>query len=128
MVIVKVAIVLFVIVVGAAYINPDNWTPFAPYGYTGVSFFGNTIFGQEGKGGEPLGMLAGAAVIFFAYIGFDSISTHAEEARNPRRDVPIGIITSLVVCTVLYIAVAAVLTGMVPYENPTRRAGFRCVR
>ena len=62
-------------------------------------------------------MLAGAAIVFFAYIGFDSISTHAEEARNPSRDVPIGIMTSLVLCTVLYIAVAAVLTGMVPYNQ-----------
>ena len=62
-------------------------------------------------------MLAGAAIVFFAYIGFDSISTHAEEARNPSRDVPIGIMTSLVLCTVLYIAVAAVLTGMVPYSQ-----------
>ena len=63
---------------------------------------------------RPLGMLAGAAIIFFAYIGFDSVSTHAEEARNPQRDVPIGIITSLLICTVLYIAVSVVLTGMVP--------------
>ena len=62
-------------------------------------------------------MLAGAATIFFAYIGFDSVSTHAEEARNPRRDVPIGIITSLILCTILYIAVSAVLTGMVPYDK-----------
>src|SRR3989441_10583244 len=62
-------------------------------------------------------MLAGAATIFFAYIGFDSVSTHAEEARNPQRDVPIGIITSLAMCTVLYILVAAVLTGMVPYTE-----------
>jgi APA family basic amino acid/polyamine antiporter len=62
-------------------------------------------------------MLAGAAMIFYAYIGFDSVSTHAEEARNPKRDVPIGIIASLLVCTVLYIAVAAVLTGMVPYHQ-----------
>jgi APA family basic amino acid/polyamine antiporter len=114
---VKLAIVLVVIVVGAMYVDPRNWHPFAPYGLTGVSFFGNTIFGQTGKGGEPLGMLAGAATIFFAYIGFDSVSTHAEEARNPRRDVPIGIITSLILCTVLYIAVSAVLTGMVPYDK-----------
>src|SRR5215470_7394312 len=62
-------------------------------------------------------MLAGAALVFFAYIGFDSVSTHAEEARNPARDVPIGIITSLVLCTILYIAVSAVLTGMIPYRN-----------
>jgi APA family basic amino acid/polyamine antiporter len=79
-----------------------------------VSFLGHTIAGRTGAGGEPLGMLAGAAIIFFAYIGFDSLSTHAEEARNPQRDVPIGIITSLVLCTVLYIAVSAILTGMVP--------------
>jgi len=117
MVIVKLAIVFLVIGLGAFYIDPDNWKPFAPFGLTGVSFFGKTIFGMEGKGGEPLGMLAGAAVIFFAYIGFDSISTHAEESRNPRRDVPIAIITSLILCTVLYIAVAAVLTGMVPYDQ-----------
>jgi APA family basic amino acid/polyamine antiporter len=118
MVIVKVIIVLFVIVVGVFYINPANWTRnFAPYGYTGVSFFGKTLFGQTGAGGEPLGMFAGAAIIFFAYIGFDSVSTHAEEARRPSRDVPIGILTSLIVCTVLYIAVSAVLTGMVPYNE-----------
>src|SRR6266446_4396949 len=117
MVVVKLAIVFFVIVVGAFYVNPANWHPFAPYGLTGIAFFGKTIFGQTGRGGEPLGMLAGAAVIFFAYIGFDSISTHAEEARNPKRDVPIGIICSLVLCTVLYIAVAAVITGMVPYNQ-----------
>jgi APA family basic amino acid/polyamine antiporter len=113
----KVAIVLFVIVVGAFYVNPANWHPFAPYGLTGLSFFGHTLWGQTGKGGEPLGMLSGAAVIFFAYIGFDSVSTHAEEAKNPKRDVPIGIIVSLVLCTVLYIAVSAVLTGMVPYQQ-----------
>jgi len=117
MVAVKLVIVLFVIVVGAFYINPDNWRPFAPFGYTGISFFGKTLFGQSGLGGEPLGVLAGAAIIFFAYIGFDSVSTHAEEARQPQKDVPIGIITSLIVCTFLYIAVSAVLTGMVPYDR-----------
>ena len=62
-------------------------------------------------------MLAGAATIFFAYIGFDSVSTHAEEAKNPKRDVPIGIIASLILCTVLYILVAGVVTGMVPYNK-----------
>ncbi|MDE2038528.1 MAG: amino acid permease [Elusimicrobia bacterium] len=113
----KVAIVLFVIVVGAFYVKPSNWVPFAPFGYTGVSFFGKTLLGRTGAGGQPLGVLAGAAMIFFAYIGFDSISTHAEEAVNPQKDVPIGIITSLLVCTALYIAVSAVLTGMVPYNH-----------
>jgi APA family basic amino acid/polyamine antiporter len=117
MVVVKVAIVLLVIGVGIFYINPDNWTPFAPYGLTGISVFGHTLFGQTGAGGEPLGMLAGAAVIFFAYIGFDSVSTHAEEAKQPSRDVPIGIVASLIICTILYIAVSAVLTGMVPYDK-----------
>jgi len=117
MVIAKLAIVLFVIVVGAFYIDPANWTPFAPFGYTGVSFFGHTLFGQTGQGGAPLGILAGAAIIFFAYIGFDSVSTHAEEARRPSRDVPIGIIASLIICTVLYIVVSAVLTGMVHYDK-----------
>lgn len=117
MVIAKVLVVLFVIGVGAMYVNPENWVPFAPYGYGGLSFFGGTIYGQEGPGGEPLGMLAGAAIIFFAYIGFDSISTHAEESRVPQRDVPFGIIASLIVCTILYVAVAAVLTGMVRYDQ-----------
>ena len=116
-VMVKVAVVFFVIGVGAFYVNPDNWRPFAPFGLTGISFFGNTLFGQTGPAGEPVGMLAGAAIVFFAYIGFDSVSTHAEEARNPSRDVPIGIIVSLVLCTILYIAVAGVLTGMVPYSQ-----------
>jgi APA family basic amino acid/polyamine antiporter len=117
MVLLKVVIVLIVIGVGVFYINPANWRPFAPFGFTGISVFGKTLFGQTGLGGEPLGMIAGAATIFFAYIGFDSVSTHAEESRNPQRDVPIGIITSLILCTLLYIAVAAVLTGMVPYNK-----------
>ncbi len=113
MVFIKVAAVLFVILVGAFYINPDNWTPFAPYGW----------LGQTNARGEPVGMIAGAAIIFFAYIGFDSVSTHAEEAINPQRDVPIGIISSLVICTVLYVAVVAVLTGMVPYQDLSKDAG-----
>jgi basic amino acid/polyamine antiporter, APA family len=123
MVFIKLAAVLFVIFVGAYYINPDNWVPFAPFGMTGVGFFGYPLFGQTDTGGQPVGMLAGAAIIFFAYIGFDSVSTHAEEAKNPQRDVPIGIITSLIVCTVLYVAVVAVLTGMVPYNQISINAG-----
>ena len=117
MVLIKLAIVVFVIAVGSFYVDAANWTPFAPFGYTGVSFFGHPVSGMIGKGGEPLGMLAGASTIFFAYIGFDSVSTHSEEAKNPQRDVPIGIIVSLVLCTGLYIAVSAVLTGMVPYDK-----------
>jgi len=123
MVAVKLAAVLFVIGVGAFYVNPDNWHPFAPYGWTGLSFFGKHIAGQADAGGTPLGMLAGAAIIFFAYIGFDSVSTHTEEAKNPQRDVPIGIIASLLICTVLYIAVVAVLTGMVKYDQIDVAAG-----
>lgn len=117
MVAVKLAVVLLVIGVGAFYVDPANWRPFAPYGWTGVSFFGKTFSGMTDGGGHPLGMLAGAAIIFFAYIGFDSVSTHAEEARDPQRDVPVGIVASLLVCTVLYIAVSAVLTGMVPHDR-----------
>ena len=117
MVMIKVAAVLFVIGVGVFFIDPANWHPFAPYGWTGIQFFGKHIAGQTDPGGSPMGAMAGAAIIFFAYIGFDSVSTHTEEARNPQRDVPIGIIASLVMCTVLYILVVAVLTGMVKYDQ-----------
>lgn len=121
MVAVKLVIVLMVIAIGGYLVltvyGTSNWHPFAPYGYTGVSFFGKTIFGGHAAGGEPLGMFAGAAIIFFAYIGFDSVSVHSEEAREPARDVPKGIIYSLIICTILYIAVSAVLTGMVPYKE-----------
>src|SRR5512134_697406 len=93
-IIVLIITVLLVIGVRAFYVKPENWSPFMPYGFPGV--------------------MAAGAVVFFAYIGFDAVSTTAEEARNPSRDLPIGIISSLVVCTVLYLAVAAVLTGIVP--------------
>jgi APA family basic amino acid/polyamine antiporter len=122
MVFIKLSAVLFVIFVGAFYVNPENWQPFAPYGWTGVSLFGTPILGET-RGDNPVGMLAGAAIIFFAYIGFDSVSTHAEEAKNPQRDVPIGIIASLVICTILYIGVVAVLTGMVKYDQLDVNAG-----
>src|SRR5436189_410961 len=117
LVMIKVAAVLFVIGVGVFFIDPANWHPFAPYGWTGLNFFGHQIAGQQNAGGQPVGMLAGAAIIFFAYIGFDSVSTHTEEAKNPQRDVPIGIVVSLIVCTILYILVVAVLTGMVKYDQ-----------
>jgi APA family basic amino acid/polyamine antiporter len=119
---VKIAAVLFVILVGAFYINPANWEPFAPYGWGGVNFFGTTVWGETGYG-RPVGMLAGSAIIFFAYIGFDSVSTHAEEAKRPNRDVPIGIVASLVICTVLYVLVVVVLTGMVRYTQIDTGAG-----
>lgn len=100
-VVIKVSVVLFVIGLGFAYVNRGNWgtdwSSFAPYGFSGIG--------------------AGAAYIFFAYIGFDAVSTTAQEAKNPQRDLPIGIIASLLVCTVLYILVAAVLTGMVPWRD-----------
>jgi len=117
MVVVKVAAVLFVIALGLFFVSAANWRPFAPYGWTGLSFFGHSVAGQVDAGGKPVGMLAGAAIIFFAYIGFDAVSTHTEEARNPQRDVPLGIIASLTLCTVLYICLVAVLTGMVPFHQ-----------
>jgi APA family basic amino acid/polyamine antiporter len=100
-VIIKVSVVLFVIGLGVTYVNKVNWgsdwSTFAPFGFSGIG--------------------AGAAYIFFAYIGFDAVSTTAQEAKNPQRDLPIGIIASLLICTALYIAVAAVLTGMVPWRD-----------
>ena len=97
MVALKLVVVVFVIAVGSAYVDPAHWQPFLPFGMSGVA--------------------RGAGYVFFAYIGFDSVSTHAEEARNPQRDVPIGIMASLLLCTALYVAVAAVLTGMIPYDQ-----------
>jgi APA family basic amino acid/polyamine antiporter len=98
---IKVAVVLFVIALGARYINTANWGSdwhsYAPHGFAGIG--------------------AGAAYIFFAYIGFDAVSTTAQEAKNPQRDLPIGMIASLAICTVLYIAVAGVLTGMVHWQQ-----------
>lgn len=123
MVFIKLAAVVFVILVGAFYIHPENWVPFAPYGWSGISIFGNHVAGQVNESNESVGMLAGAAIIFFAYIGFDSVSTHAEEAKNPQRDVPIAIIASLLICTVLYVGVVAVLTGMVKYNKIDKDAG-----
>jgi APA family basic amino acid/polyamine antiporter len=104
-VIVKVGVVLMVIVAGAAFVNAANWHPFIPPN-TGE-------FGQFGWSG----ILRGAGVIFFAYIGFDAVSTAAQEAKNPQKDMPIGILGSLVVCTLLYVAVSAVIVGLVPYTK-----------
>jgi len=104
-VIVKVAVVLIVIVGGAAYVDPANWHPFIPEN-TGA-------FGQYGWSG----VLRGAGVIFFAYIGFDAVSVAAQEARNPQKDMPIGILGSLFVCTILYVLVSGVMVGLVPYRQ-----------
>jgi basic amino acid/polyamine antiporter, APA family len=97
MVVLKLAIIALFVGLGAFYVKPENWTPFAPNGATG-------IFGA-------------AAIIFFAYIGFDAVSTAAEESKNPGRDMPIAILASLAVCTLIYIAVAIVLTGLLPWQQ-----------
>ncbi len=94
---IKIAAVLFFIFAGFSFVKPENWSPFAPYGWSGI--------------------MAAGAVVFFAYIGFDAVSTTAEEARNPTRDLPIGIIASLIICTVLYIVVAAIMAGIVPVTS-----------
>src|SRR5947207_5894773 len=104
-VILKVTIVLLVIGFGFMYVNQANWHPFLPP---------NT--GQYGHYGWS-GIVRGAAVVFFAYIGFDAVSTAAQEAKNPQRDMPIGILGSLAICTVLYILVAIVLLGIVSYHR-----------
>ena len=103
--IVKVAVLLVFVSLGAAYVQRDNLTPFLPPN-TGT-------FGEFGWSG----VLRGAAIMFFAYVGFDAVSTAAQEAKNPQRDMPIGILVSLGICTVIYIAVAIVLLGIVPYAR-----------
>lgn len=96
MVIVKLGVIFFVIVLGAYYVNPDNWSPFTPTGFSGI--------------------MKGVSAVFFAYIGFDAISTTAEECKNPQRDLPRGMIYSLIICTVIYVLLALILTGMVHYS------------
>ncbi|MNB77139.1 putative amino acid permease YhdG [compost metagenome] len=97
MVLIKLAVVLLFIITGIFFVKPANWTPFMPFGFHGI--------------------MNGAATVFFAYIGFDALSTAAEEVKRPQRDLPIGIISSLAICTILYIAVSLVLTGIVPYQS-----------
>jgi APA family basic amino acid/polyamine antiporter len=94
---IKILVLLFFIVIGFTYVQPANYTPFAPNGFAGIS--------------------AGAAIVFFAYIGFDAVSTVAEETKNPQRNLPIGIIASLVICTIFYAVVAAVFTGLISYPD-----------
>jgi APA family basic amino acid/polyamine antiporter len=94
---IKIVVLTFFIIVGFYWVKPANWTPFAPNGWGGIS--------------------AGAAIVFFAYIGFDAVSTVAEETRNPQRNMPIGIIASLLICTVFYIVVSAVFTGLISYPD-----------
>jgi APA family basic amino acid/polyamine antiporter len=97
MVFIKMGVVLVFLAVGVRYVKPENWTPFMPNGFDGVT--------------------VGAAIIFFAYIGFDAVSTVAEETKNPQTDIPFGIFASLIVCTVLYIAIVLVLTGVMPWNQ-----------
>jgi APA family basic amino acid/polyamine antiporter len=97
MVAIKVGVVLLFIVVGARHVQPANWQPFLPFGYNG--------------------MLSAAALVFFAFIGFDAVTSAAEEVKRPERDLPIGIIGSLAACTVLYVVVSAIMTGIVPYQQ-----------
>jgi basic amino acid/polyamine antiporter, APA family len=95
MVVIKLSVIVFFIALAAWHVNPTNWQPFAPFGFKGI--------------------MTAAAIVFLAYVGFDAVSTTAEEAVNPQRDMPIGIIGSLIVSTLLYVAVAAIMTGVVPY-------------
>lgn len=97
MVIVKLVVIIAFIAIGVGYVKPAHWTPFLPFGYSGI--------------------IGGAATVFFAYLGFDAVSTAAEEVKNPQKSVPIGIIASLFICTILYMLVTLVLTGMVPYQH-----------
>src|ERR687889_1303279 len=97
MVIIKLAVVFLVIVLGAYYVDPQNWRPFTPNGISGI--------------------LKGVSAVFFAYIGFDAISTTAEECKNPQRDLPKAMMYALIICTVLYVVITMVLTGMVPYTK-----------
>ena len=106
MVAVKVSAILIFIAFAVFNVNPENWSPFMPYGWF-----------ETLPSGKTVGVLAGASIVFFAYVGFDAVSTAAEEAINPQRDLPKGIINSLIFCTIIYVIVAALLTGVVPYQE-----------
>lgn len=106
MVFIKLLTIAVFIGVALFNIHPENWTPFMPFGWF-----------DHAADGKPIGVLAGASLVFFAYVGFDAVSTAVEEAKNPQRDVPIGILASLVFCTVIYIVVSGLLTAVVPYTS-----------
>lgn len=106
MVFVKLLTITVFIAVAGFNVHPENWTPFIPFGWF-----------DHAADGRPIGILAGASIVFFAYVGFDAVSTAVEEARNPQRDVPIGIIASLIICTLIYIVVSGLLTGIVSYTK-----------
>jgi APA family basic amino acid/polyamine antiporter len=140
LVLVKVGVVLFVVALGWAYVERSNWVaipvearevpadPAQKWGMLGLLGLDRWLVALDDSARTSFvpyglsGLMLGASIVFFAYIGFDSISTHSEEARNPQRDVPIGILTSLGICTILYVAVAAVITGLVPYPHINTRA------
>ncbi len=104
MVFIKLLTIATFIGVALFHVEPANWSPFMPFGWF-----------DHAADGKPIGVLAGASIVFFAYVGFDAVSTAAEEAKNPQRDLPIGIIASLLFCTLIYIVVSGLLTGIVPY-------------
>lgn len=106
MVFIKLCAIAVFLAVGLGHLHPEYWSPFMPFGWF-----------EKLPDGTNTGVLAGASLVFFAYVGFDAVSTAAEEAKNPARDVPIGILGSLVFCTIIYIIVSAVLTGIVPYTQ-----------
>lgn len=105
-VLIKLSTIAIFIVLASLHLNTDNWQPFMPFGWF------STL-----ENGKNIGVLAGASLVFFAYFGFDAVSTAAEEAKNPQRDLPIGLLASLVFCTIIYIIVSALLTGIVPYTD-----------
>jgi basic amino acid/polyamine antiporter, APA family len=103
---IKLSTIAIFIAIASFHINTENWHPFMPYGWF-----------DKLENGKTIGVFAGASLVFFAYFGFDAVSTAADEAKNPQRDLPIGLIASLIFCTVIYIIVSAVLTGVVPYAE-----------
>ena len=105
-VVIKLSTIAIFIALASLHLNTDNWHPFMPFGWF------STL-----EDGKNIGVLAGASLVFFAYFGFDAVSTAAEEAKNPQRDLPIGLLASLAFCTIIYIIVSALLTGIVPYSE-----------
>ena len=129
---IKLFVVLFVVVAGIGFVNTANYTPFIPPAEPASAVGGSvwtaplvqTLFGMTPTAFGVGGILAGASLVFFAYIGFDVVATTAEEAKNPQRDLPIGIIASLIICTILYCAVTLVITGMIPYREISTEASL----